>query len=106
MEFYKHSHNKITLTEKYVNMEVLKDFANMKTNDPYYTHKMLKKADITSISKLLKYIKHNEQTVIYEKKDYKYGRFYSCERVNHTVLSSKYEERISSYFIERKSLFY
>jgi len=92
MEFYKHSHSKITLTEKYVNMEVLNDFTNMKTNDPYYTYEMLKKADITSISKLLKYVKNNEQTVIYEKRDYNYGRFYPREKTTPYCLQSMKKE--------------
>ena len=78
--FYKHSHHRITLKEKYFKLDVLQSLSKVNVyDDNYDKENLMWRDEKLKVERLLKYAnKKGENTIVYTKKDYGIGRFYPC----------------------------
>ena len=84
--FYKHTHNQLTLKETYFEKHVLQLLAKVDVHaETYDTDTLMWKEEKTKIERMLKYCnKKGENTIIYKKKEYGFGRFYPCAESKNT----------------------
>lgn len=78
--YYKHNHHQITLKEKYFNKDVLTTLSKVNVDaDTYDKDLLMWREEKTKVDRMLKYCNQKgDNTIVYKKKEYGFGRFYPC----------------------------